>query len=260
MSNFDSLTTRMPNGLTNAAPGQTMGASGIPDPSWAHVYHNDFDTFLAGDWTETVVGTGTVATQAVDGGAILVSTSAGATDAMTLALGKGTFQLVAGKAAFFKLKATLSDVLADVFFAGLVNANVTTLASITDGIYISKAAGSALLTLNSAVGGVVTSVALPALEIPVAATAFEIGLSVDYLGNLAAYFNPTTGSNPISAAQAASSQARGRVAALFANANGAQATPNVLTQALLAPAFSLTNGAAAIKTLSVDYVTAVRER
>ena len=64
-------TTRMPNGATNAAPWQTMAAAGLLDPTWAHLYSNDFDTYAAGDWTATVVGSGTQALQAADGGSLV---------------------------------------------------------------------------------------------------------------------------------------------------------------------------------------------
>ena len=43
---FNSQTTRIPDGVTNAAPWQTFANAGVLDPSWAHVYHNDFDTYL----------------------------------------------------------------------------------------------------------------------------------------------------------------------------------------------------------------------
>lgn len=247
MPAFDSLTSRSPNGFTNAAPWQTMGASGVPDPSWAHQYHNDFDTYNAGDFTATVVGTGTEALAAADGGALLLTNSAGIADAIYMQLVQASFKLIPGKATFFKFAGTLSDVVNDVFYAGLIAKSATPLTA-NDGLFIQKPTGAATLQLVSKVGGVATTVNLPAAEAPVANVPFEVGISVDVQGNVAAYFNPTTGSNPISAAAGV---ARGRVASLL--------VPGV-TQALLSPSFGLLNSTAAARSLQADYITAIRER
>lgn len=256
MAQYDSLTTRMPNGVTNAAPWQTMGAAGTPDPTWSVMYANDFMTFAAGDWTITKVGTGTTALTNFDGGALLLTNTTGAADAIYMQLATAGFKITPGKALFFKFQAQLSAVNLDVFFCGLAQAGASTIASITDGIYIAKATGQAGLTLNSVVGSVTTTVNFPAVEVLTAATTFEVGFMVDYLGNVAAFFNPTTGSNPISAANAANGQARGRVATL---ANGASTTP-ALTTALLAPIFGLLNSSGVANTMTVDFVAASRER
>jgi hypothetical protein len=248
---FNSMTTRMPNGVTNAASWQTMGQSGVPDPTWGHVYSNDFDTFSAGDWTISNTGvTPTNALSAVDGGALLTTTTAGIADASYLQLATASFKLIPGKAAFFKWAGQISDIANSVFHAGLIMTSSTPLTA-NDGVYLVKATAQGGLVLRSVVGGVTTSVALPITSAIIAATYFEIGIEVDYLGNVAAYFNPTTGSNPISASAAAAGQSRGRVAML--------ATPGV-TQALLAPSFGLLNSTAAARTMTTDFITAVRER
>jgi hypothetical protein len=251
MANFDSTTTRFRSGLTNAAPWQALAASGCEDPSWTHQYHNDFDTFYATDWTATVTGAGTQALTPADGGALLLSNTSGIADATYMQLKNASFQLLAGKAVFFKFNGTLSDVINDVFYCGLLNTSTTPLTA-TDGIYIKKATGQAGLTLNTVIGGVTTTVPFQTPEVLVAGTAFEVDFMVDYLGNVAAFFNPTTGdSTPITAANAAAGQARGRVAAIYAPS---------LTQVLLNPSFGLLNSTAAARTLQVDYVTVLRNR
>ena len=262
MSNFDSLTTRMPNGVTNAAPWQTMGASGIPDPTWAHVYENDFDRFSATEWTTTLVGTGTQALTPYDGGALLLTTTAGATDSIAMQLINASFQLKPGKAAFFKFAGVLSDVVASTLEVGLLATTATPLTA-ANGIAIIKKAASSALFLRTTIAGVTVDTPFPAVCAPVNNVAFELGIEVDYLGNIAGFFNPTTGSNPISAAagtnNVAPAQPRGRVASLLqSTANGS--TPVVPTAVLLAPTIFLQNGAAAAKTLTVDFITAVRER
>lgn len=246
MPQFDSQTTRMPNGLTNASPGQTFGSAGMPDPSFAQLYHNDFNTFAAADWTTTLVGTGTQALTDADGGALLVSNTAGATDATYMKLANAGFKLSAGKPLFFKFAGTLSDLTNTAYF-GLVNKAATTAASITDGVFLTKAtSGSGALTLNIRVSSVATTIALPTDQAIVAGAPFELGIVVDYLGNVGAYFNPTTGHT-----SANNLTGRGPVAALY--------SPS-LPSALLTPAFGLLNASAAARTLSVDFLTAARER
>lgn len=251
MPAFDSLTTRSPGGITNAAPWQTMGSAGTVDPTWSHQYENDFDNFIATDWTIAKTGTGTTALTDFNGGALLLTNTAGAADAIYMQLVNAGFKFTPGKATFFKFAGQLSAVSLDVFYCGLVQKGATTVASITDGIYITKATGQAGLALVSKVGGVATTVAFPAIEVLAANTYFELGFMVDYLGNVAAFFNPTTGNNPISAAAAASTQPRGRVAVIPAPA---------LTTALLTPAFGLLNSTAVANTLTVDYIVASNDR
>lgn len=247
-----STTTRMPNGVTNAAPWQTMGNAGIPDPTWAHLYSNDFDTYNSAEWTATVVGTGTQALTPYDGGALLLTNTAGATDAINMQLLAAGFKLLPGKRTFFKFAGQLSDIVNSVFYAGLIAQSTTPLTA-TAAIYLTKAAGSGTLQLVTKLAGVSTVTALPALAAVVAGTPFEVGFEVAENGNVSAFFNPTTGANPISAAAAAAGQAIGAVAKQpVANAG--------LTQALLTPSFGIVNTTAAARSLTVDYVVAARER
>lgn len=255
MSAPQSLTTAMPNGVTNAGSGQTLAQSGLPDPSWAHVYHNDFDTYVASDWAVSKVGTGTVALAAVDGGQLLCTNTAGAADALYNQLTTATFKLVPGKDAFFKFAGVLSDVGADVFYAGLIAQSATPLAA-ADGLFITKPAGGAVLQLNSVIGGVTTTLALPAACVLTANQPFELGLHVDYLGNVEVFYNPTTGAQwqqlMANSSSLTTPQAYGRVAF--------QTNAVALTQALLTPSFGLLNASAAARSLGVDYVTAMRNR
>ncbi len=244
-----SLTSRTPNGLTNAAPHQTMGDAGVLDPSWAHSDFDDFDRYAAGDWTVSVTGTGGVTQTPVDGGAILLSTSAGIADLVYMQRAVASNKLTAGKDVFFKFSGILSDVTASVFHCGLIATSATPLAA-NDGVYITKATGQAGLSLVSKIGGVATTVAFPSSEVLINATKFELGIHIDSQGNVFAYFNPTTGANQ-PAIFSAGGASRGPVAKI--------ASPS-LTQVLLNPSFGLLNSAAAIKTLTVDYFAAVTHR
>lgn len=241
-----SLTTRTPNGATNAAPWQTLAMAGQEDPTWAHQDCDDFDQRVTTNYTTSVVGTSATTLIPFDGGAVLLSTSAGIADAIYEQRVSAGHKLNAGKDAFFKFRGVLSDVVASVFHCGLIASAAAPLAA-ADGLYIVKATGQAGLSLVSKVGGVSTTVAFPATALLVNAVPFELGIHVDAQGNVEAFFNPTTGSNPISASAAAAGQARGYVARLIA--------PGV-TQVLLTPSWGLLNAAAAIKTLTVDYFQA----
>ena len=253
---FNSQTTRIPDGVTNAAPWQTFANVGVLDPSWAHVYHNDFDTYLPSDWTITLTGTGTsaLAVGAI-GGALLATTTAGAADANYYQLVQASFQLTPRETLHFKYFGILSDVTNDVFYAGMLSKSATPLTA-TDGIYILKATGQAGLTLNSVIGGVTTSTPIPGTL--VAGVAFELGLEVDYLGNLAAFFNPGTG-GPFTAPTLNSHP--GRQAVIFGlNAVTGQSPSAALTQVALSPSFGLLNSTAAARTLTTDYVTVASSR
>lgn len=259
MSAPQSLTTAMPNGLTNATAYQTMANAGIPDPSWAHVYHNDFDTYAAGDWTVTVVGTGAVAQVAQDGGAVALVTSAGATDSVLMQLKAASFQATPGKDVFFKAAGIMfTDVINDAIHAGLIATSTTPLTA-ADGVYIVKAAGANTWALRAIIGGVTVSAAFPAAQPMVAGAPFEVGFHIDYLGNIEGFINPTTGADwqqldPTSTAANAMT-ARGRSAFIPASL-----LPSGITQVLLNPSFGITNGAASIHTLNLDYLTVAKHR
>ena len=244
---FNSLTTRMPQGLTNADATETFGCAGIPDPTWAYLDSDDFSNYITTNYTTTLVGTGTVAETDYDGGAILLTTTTGATDAVYLQRRAAQVKPLAGKDVFFKFAGQLSDVTNSQFFCGLITTSTTPL-SAADGLFIKKAAGAATLSLVSVIGGVTTTTAFPTVEVLVAATRFELGFHVDSQGNVEAFFNPGTGSvvqNP------AAGDARGRVVAVYAPS---------LTQVLLCPSFGILNGAAAAKTLTADYIVTARNR
>lgn len=250
MPYFKSLTTPFPNGVTNAKLEGTMSSSGVPDPTYSHLFADDFDTFLTGVWTDTIVGSGTATVlTSGDGGQLAVVTSAGATDSLFLQRPTATFKLNSGKQMFFKFAGILSDVTNEVFLAGMCNSS-TTFAGVTDGIYIQKPSGASQLNLVINVGGTAVTVPFPAACVPVAATYFEVGFMVDNLGNVAGYWNPPTGSqmllNP-----AATNQARGRVC---------QALVPPLTTVALAPTFGIQNSSAAAHTLDADYIVCSNER
>jgi hypothetical protein len=137
--------TRFPVGVTNSAPGTNTGMYGLPDPSSWHQYFDDFDTYLAGQWTITAVGAGTTALTDIDGGAILLTNAAADDDSrFHQKVGEG-FLMTAGKPAIFKARFKVSDATQSDLVIGLQVTDTTPLDA-TDGIYFIKADGSTSLS------------------------------------------------------------------------------------------------------------------
>jgi hypothetical protein len=195
---------------------------------------------------------------AFDGGALLSTTTAGVTDANFYQILGAGFKigstLATPKETFFKYSGILGDVVNSAFYAGLIATTATPLTA-ADGLYVYKATGATALTLVSKIGGVTTSYPFPAACAPVNGVQFEIGFHVDPLGNIEAFWNPTTGDNPVGYAQAAAGQPVGSV--VKALQTGAT---SLVTSALLTPSFGIQNGAAAVKTLTTDFIVAERHR
>lgn len=248
---FETPTTRSPFGLTNAAPQQTMGKYGAPDPTWAHEYKNDFDTYLASDWTVTVLNSTTRALTPGAGGRFLVTNTTGIADLTYMQLVAAGFTMPTTanpKDAFFKFRGKISSVANTVFHAGLIMTSTTPVAA-NDGLFIHKPTGSGAFFLKSRIGGVETSVAFPSTMVAVDATDFEVGFHVAANVDVEAFFNPTTGAP--SYAPVSGTTMPGRVAVLTAPG---------LTTANLAVSFGLLNSTAAAHTLNVDYVVAAQNR
>ncbi len=241
---FTSANTNFPGGLTNAAPYQAMAEACTPDPSWSQLYHNEFNTFIATDFTTTLVGTGTTALSAESGGVLLSTTTAAAPDANYYQLPVAGFQISSGSQLFFKYRGKLDSLLSD-FYAGLIETSATPLAS-QNGLFFFKAAGAGTLVLRSIIAGVTVDTALPASQAIVANTWFEVSFYYDGTGNVAAFFTPTTGPT-----KPAAGAAKGMVAK-YSPAAG-------FTTAVLSPSFGFRNSTAVARTLRTDYLTVSNE-
>lgn len=241
---LSSQTTNFPGGVSNAAPYQAMAEAATPDPSWSQMYHNEFNTYIATDLTTTLVGTGTTALVAESGGVLLSTTSAAAPDANYHQLPVAGFQITPGSQLFFKCRIKIDSLLSDVY-AGLIETSATPLAA-ANGLFFVKAAGAGTWVLRSIVGGVTTNTALPAALLAVVNTWCEVSFYYDGQGNVAAFFNPTTGPS-----KPAANAPKGYVVT-FSPAAG-------FTTAVLAPSFGHRNSTAVARTMRVDYLTASNE-
>lgn len=152
-------TTNLPGGITNVYTYNTLGKWATPDPSVVHSWWDDFDDYVAGEWTITETGTGTRAVGNLNNGILVITNAAadddanflqwsGATNAATVE----TFKFVAGYPAVFKARFKVSDATQSDFVMGLQITDTTPLA-VTDGVYFLKLDGSTtcnlLVTKNS---------------------------------------------------------------------------------------------------------------
>lgn len=243
---------RLPSGLTNNQSWQNWGQAGCLDPFFYHTYSNDFDTLDPTDFLVTDVGAATNALTQETGGVLLNTTTAGATDSTFLQVPGAGFNFitassgVSGKKAFFKIRMKTSDATATNIYAGLIAPTTTPLTAL-DGLFFLKATAGTTFVLRSTVGGVSTNLTIPTSLVMANNTYIELGFYVDAKGKVDAFVGATTGYE------------YGNSPNIEPNAMVATFTPG-LTTALLTPSFGIQNGAGAIKTLSVDFLAAARER
>lgn len=250
---FDNQVTRSQFGQTNARDTETFSDLPVQDESKLHIYIDDFDYYsgpVAVGTTNgyTLTGTGaTAALAAFDGGAINLIA---ATTAFIAALQRtqGSFKIEAGFRLWYETLAQLSTLAnASQLILGLTNVTTTpfTGGSITDGVWFSSdAAGAGALSINVAVGSVVTT------------TALGVNVVAAALGTYKWYWDG--GVYP--------SAPNGRIVweasgpGVSANARGSIAAPaNFPGATLLAPQWAV-KGTAATPTLLLDVTQVAKDR
>jgi hypothetical protein len=232
--------TRFPSGVTTVAKSKPLGMFGLPDPTGWHTYFNDFDTYVAGDWTVTEVGTGTRALTDVDGGALLVTNAAADNDTNQFQKLGESFLLVAGKRAFFKARFKVSDATQSDFLIGLAVLDTTLQgaidgAGVTDGIFFSKDDGDALLDIQVQKNATTGQVRAAGIATVVADTFLTVAWAYDGKSEVAYFVNDVQ---------------KGTLAA----------TSAYLPDTELTVSFAIQNGEAVAKTMTVDYLFAANER
>ena len=89
--------TRFPNGITNVSEVNLFADMIKPDPTLFHEYNQDFDQYVAADWTVTATGSTTQALAAGDGGWLLITNSAANADICEVQKVPASFSLTSGK-------------------------------------------------------------------------------------------------------------------------------------------------------------------
>lgn len=223
---------RFTAGVTNVAGSTNTGMLGMPDPTKFHFYYDDFDNYVAADWTVTNSGTATEALTDADGGRLLLTHTA-TTDNDTCFLNKvgESFTLVAGKKAWFKCLFRHSDATQSDIVMGLQITDTTPLA-VSDGVYFQKDDGD-------------TNIDFHVMKSSVESTLTGVGTLVDATDiTLGWYFDGDT--------------------KIYAYINdvevGSLGVTNMPSTELTISIASQTGDATGTKTMTIDYVFACKER
>ena len=223
--------TRFPSGVTNVVKASDLGMFTAPDPTKNHVYFNDFDTYVAGDWTVTSAGTASAAAIAdVDGGAITLTTDAGATDSVYLDKLGESFLFATGKPLWFKARLKVSNATTSTFAIGLQITDTSPL-DVTDGVFFIKAGGSTSITLQVEKNNTATSSTVATM-------------ADDTFVTMGFYYNGVDG------------------IAYFADGVqiGTSAITNLPDDELLTVSMALKNTTTSARVMTVDYVLAAKAR
>jgi hypothetical protein len=158
MAILQAAITRFAGGVNNRSEGDLWGTLAFPDPSQYNYHFDDFNVFN-GVGGYSVGGAGSpsrVGTDVFDGGAALVSTSAGANDSSWIQTPAIGFRFVAGKRLYFSCKANLVTTAANfVFLAGLqIAVSGNAIQNPVNGVYFRKPVGGTSIFLVNRVAGV----------------------------------------------------------------------------------------------------------
>lgn len=165
---YDLAVTRNQFGANNTRDTETFSDQPVEDRTKVHEYNNDFDEWNTGNYTITNGGgAGTTFSAVAGDGGIIQAVTAATTGSYYSAQNVRADYSVAKNFRLFQIFLLSVDSALANIFAGLINATTTpfTGASQTDGIYL-LSAGTTALSVNVAVGGVITSVANAAVLNP----------------------------------------------------------------------------------------------
>ena len=230
------MTTPFTSGVTNVSATGTLGKLKMPAPAKYHTYHNDFDTYLASDWTITTTegGSGNASEALGDGdGGLLVLTNDDAdNDNDFLQLVKEGFKYETGKQLAFNARFKTSDADASDVVMGLQLTDTSPL-NVTDGIFFLLTDGSTTLQFIVEKDSTQSTLDLPT------AMADDTFMTVGFV------YDP-----------------RDQLFHVFQNNAevGTVVSTNAPDDEELTVSFGIQNGAAAAKVMTIDYVTAMKER
>jgi len=230
------MTTHFTSGVTNVSGDGTLGKLKAPAPHKYHSYFNDFDTYLASDWTITTTEAGTgSATEALadgDGGLLLVTNAAGDNDHDFFQLVKEGYKYEAGKQLAFNIRFKTSDATQTDIVAGLQLTDTTPL-DVTDGIFFLKEDGSTSISFIVEKDSTQSTLTLPN------------ALADDTFMTLGFVFDPKDQKFHVF---------QDNVLA------GTVVNTNAPDDEELTVSFGVQNGEAVAKTMTIDYVGAMKER
>lgn len=227
--------TRFQFGVTNVSETDLFSDMVQPDPTLFHSYFNDFDTYVAGDWT--VTETDAAATQALtagDGGLLLLTNTAADNDLVALQKNPAAWTFTSGKKTFFRCRFKVSDATQSDVVIGLQVVDTTPL-DVTDGVYFLKADGAATVDVICRKNASTGSTSASAVATLANDTFIELGFYYDGEGKVAYEVNGSV-------------------------VGSLDASSSYLPDTTCTVSFAIQNGEAAAKTMTVDYVYVAKER
>jgi len=230
------MTTHFDSGVTNVSASGTFGKLKMPAPQKYHSYFNDFDTYLASDWTITTTEGGSGdASEALadgDGGLLLITNDDADNDNDFLQLVKEGFKYEAGKQLAFNMRFKTNDATQTDIVAGLQLTDTSPL-DVTDGIFFLKSDGGTTITFIVEKDSTQSTLDLPN------------ALADDTFMTIGFVYDP-----------------KDQKFHVFQNnvLAGTVVSTNAPDDEELTVSFGIQNGAAAAKTLTVDYIGAHKER
>ena len=226
------LVTRFPNGVTNVGEDSPFADLAMPAPTKFHTYYEDFDYYVAGNWTVTETQAG--ATQALtdgDGGLLLITNTAADNDLVALQKVGESYRFASGKELFFEARFKVSDATQSDVVIGLQITDATPL-DVSDGVFFIKADGSTSVSLLVEKNGTATT------------TSSVATMADDTFISLGFYYD---------GASSIQYSVNGVV-------KGTSVTTNLPDDEDMTASIALQNGEAVAKTMTVDYVFVAKER
>ena len=229
------MPTHFFSGISNCEMGDPLYQFGMLDPTKWHVYFNDFDTYVVGDWTITTTEAGAgSATEALtdgDGGQLLITNDAGDNDLDFFQKVGESYKFESGKKLFFKARFKVSDATQSDFVIGLQITD-TTMLDVTDGVFFQKDDGDANLDFHVEKNNTATSAT--AVATVANATFLVVAFYYDGVSKVHYYVDGVH--------------------------KGSSAVTNLPDDEELTVSFGLQNGEAAAKTMTLDYIFVAKER
>lgn len=230
MSLLDALITNFDNGVTNRPAANLFGAMAQLDPTRHHNYMEDFDYYLAADWTVTEVGAATQSLDNQDGGILRIVNAAADNDSSFQQKVGESFTIEASRKSYFRSRMRVSDAVESEFVMGLQITDTSPLA-VSDGVWFQKDDGDALLDFHHAIGSVQTD------SLGIATIVTSTFLTMEWYWDGISRFYFGIDGVPLGFIEPA----------------------NFVTTELTV-SFGLQNGEAVAKNMDVDYVFAAKER
>jgi hypothetical protein len=227
--------TRFPVAVNNSPVGSIFNNIRVLDPTQYHTFFDDFDAYVAANWTVTETDSG--ATEALangDGGLLLLTNTAADNDLVQLVKVGESFSMEAGKELYFRTRFKVSNATQSDVVVGLQVTNTDGSGAVTDGLYFFKADDatsiSVVLRKNATTGSTTAVVTTMADDTFIVLEAYYDGvdrLYYGYNGNVVGYLD---------------------------------ASSTFLPDTTLAPMMEIKNGNAVARTMTMDYLFAAKAR